>query len=293
MSLRAALEAGQFVITTEVTPPRGVDTSSFMSHARQLQGKVDAINVTENQRALAHLGSIACCAQLVQSGIDAIMHLNCRDMNRLALQAHVLGGYALGIRNVLVIGGDPVKSGDQPETKEVYDLAPGDALGMCRSLTEGRDLAGNELNAGTTDLMIGAAANPTHPDLDTELKKTEAKVLGGATFFQTQGIYDVDRCQQFMSLAANRHVPVLAGIIPLRTAKMAELIKHKIPGTWVPDDVYERHLASDDMFRTALEFSVETVLKLRDVVQGVHIMTIGSRKMTEAIIDRLHERGIR
>lgn len=293
MSLRAALEAGRFVITTEIMPPRGVDTHAFIAHARQLHGMVDAINVTENQRAMAHLGSIAACKLLVDEGFDAIMHLNCRDMNRLALQAHVMAGYALGIRNVLVIGGDPVKNGDQPETKEVYDLAPGDALRMCHVLSQGHDLAGGELNAGTADLMIGAAANPTHPDLETELSKTRAKAAGGATFFQTQGIYDVDRCAQFMDLAHDLEVPVIAGIIPMRNQKLAEMIKEKIPGTWVPDEVYARHMESPDIFQTALDYSVETILKLREVVHGVHIMTIGSRKMTEAIIGRLREAGIR
>ncbi|HYE80051.1 MAG TPA: methylenetetrahydrofolate reductase [bacterium] len=293
MGLRQALESGQFVITTEVGPPHGVDTTAFMKHALALKGKVDAINVTENQRAMAHLGSLACCKLLVDNGIDAVMHLNCRDANRLGLQAHVMAAYALGIRNVLVIGGDKAASGNQPDTKEVYDLNPGEALAMCQMLRDGTDMAGEPLDGACTELMIGAAANLTAPDPDLEYAKTESKVQGGATFFQTQGIYDIPRTREFVERIRPLGVPVLAGIIPMRNEKMAEMLKFKVPGMWIPDDVYERHIKSDDMFETAVQFSAEIIAGLRGIVDGVHIMTIGSRKMTEALIERVYAMGLR
>ncbi|MEO7995018.1 MAG: methylenetetrahydrofolate reductase [bacterium] len=292
MGLREALAAGRFVITTEVMPPHGVDMDAFLRHADQLAGKVDAVNVTESQRAMAHCGSIACCKHLIDHGLDAVMHLNCRDMNRLALQAHVMSGYALGIRNVLVIGGDPVKNGNQPDTKEVYDLNPGTALDMCRGLKAGVDMAGDPLAGAPLELMTGATSNPTHPDMAVEISKTLSKIDGGADFFQTQGIYDVERTREFMGHIRAFGVPIIAGIIPLRNAKIAEMIKYKIPGTHVPDAVYERHVNATDIAAEALEFSVETIAALKGVVDGVHIMTIGSRKLTEAIIERVHALGL-
>ena len=190
-SLQERLEAGKFVVTTEMEPPKGTDLTEFLSTAALLKGKVHAVNVTDNQRAIMRLSSVGGASVLAREGLEPILQLTCRDRNRMALQSDLLAAWVLGIRNVLTMTGDPVDAGDHPMAKPVFDISSAALLQMIGQLNSGNDAAGHPLE-GKTDFFCGATVNPCVEPLEPELKRFEEKVAAGARFFQTQAIYDFD-----------------------------------------------------------------------------------------------------
>src|SRR5947207_4470540 len=197
--LRDRLEAGKFVITTEMEPPKGTDLSQFLSTAALLKDKVHAVNVTDNQRAIMRLSSVGGSALLIRQGLEPILQVTCRDRNRLALQSDLLTAWVLGVRNVLAMTGDPVEAGDHPMAKPVFDVSSAALLQMIGQLNSGNDAAGHPLE-GKTDFFCGATVNPCVEPLEPELKRFEEKVAAGARFFQTQAIYDLDAFARFMEI---------------------------------------------------------------------------------------------
>jgi len=287
MSLQPLFEAGKFVVTAEVGPLKGTDTTEIEEVAELLRGKVDAANVTDQQSSVVRLGSLVVCHLLKEKGLDPVFQITCRDRNRLALQSDLLSAYVLGIENVLAITGDLPLLGDHPQAKPVYDLDSVQLLWAIKRLNEGFDMAGNELK-GKPNFFPGAVVNPgadTQAALELQLIKMEKKIEVGARFFQTQAIYDPDAFAKFMKRAEGFGVPVLAGIIPLKSAGMARFMNKNVAGVFVPEELIEKMAAAEDKAQTGIEIAADIVKQLKDICQGVHVMAIGWEKKVPAVLD--------
>jgi methylenetetrahydrofolate reductase (NADPH) len=286
MALREALESGKFAITTEVGPLKGTDTSEIMEVAEILNGKVDGVNVTDQQSAVMRLGSLATCSLLVRKGLDPVFQMTCRDRNRIALQSDLLSASVLGIRNVLAISGDFPSLGDHIDAKEVYDLDSEQLIWAINQMNDGYDLANNELQ-GKTDFLVGAVVKPvsdTEESSELQLAMMEKKISVGARFFQTQAVYDADAFDTFMKRAAQFNVPVLVGIIPLKSAGMARYMNKNVSGVFVPEHMISEMAKAEDKTATGLEIAARLIKDLKDLCQGVHIMAIGWEKKVPEIL---------
>lgn len=285
MSLKQKLGQGKFVITTELGPPKGVDVAKALQEAKAMGPAVDAMNVTDLQGGVMKLGSIALSRLLIEEGIEPIFQLTAASRNRLAVQSDLLSAYVLGIRNVLLLGGDPPKIGDHPDAKPVYDL---DTMGLfqaAKSLKEGKDLAGKELEGSPKELFIGGAANPVVGDLETERQKTLKKIELGCEFFQTQAVYEPALYEKFLSKIGDVKRPFLVGVILLKSAKMAQFMNDHIPGIRVPASLIHEIDAAPDKRKKAVEIAARIMKALKPMVQGFHIMPIGWGDLIPEILD--------
>jgi methylenetetrahydrofolate reductase (NADPH) len=281
--LQEALHSDTFVTTVEYNPPKGTDVSTLLENAKSLVGKVHGVNVTDNTAAILRAGSMSICRLLYEMGHDPVMQMTCRDRNRLAIQADLMSAHILGIRNILCLTGDYPTVGDHKEAKPVYDLDSIGVMQLIHSLNSGKDMVGHKLS-GVTDLFIGAAVTPEMDPPGPMLAKFEAKVNAGAGFFQTQAFYDVDRFKAFMKSVRVFPVKVLAGILVLRSAKMAEFMNANIPGVAVPQDIIDELRAAGDekALDVGVQIAVRMIKAVRDSCDGVHIMAIKA-------VDRLPE----
>jgi methylenetetrahydrofolate reductase (NADPH) len=287
MSLQPLFEAGKFVVTAEVGPLKGTDTSEIEEAAELLRGRVDATNVTDQQSSVMRLGSLAVCYLLKEKGLDPVFQITCRDRNRLALQSDLLSASVLGIENVLAITGDLPVLGDHPQAKPVYDLDSVQLLWVINKLNEGYDMQGNELK-GKPKFFAGAVVNPgadTEAALELQLIKMEKKIEAGARFFQTQAIYDPAAFAKFMKRAEGFKVPVLAGIIPLKSAGMARFMNKNVAGVFVPEELIGKMDTAEDKTRMGIEIAADLIKELKDICQGVHVMAIGWEKKVPAVLD--------
>ncbi|MBI5231103.1 MAG: methylenetetrahydrofolate reductase [Coriobacteriales bacterium] len=284
MSLRDAFESGRFVVTSEVGPPKGTDVAEMLETAELLRGRVDALNVTDNQAAVMRLCTLAACVHLVNAGHEPVYQVTCRDRNRLAIQSDILGAASFGIANVLALTGDHVVVGDHPEAKAVFDLESVQLLEVIETLTKGTDFAGKELH-GTPELYVGAVVTPDAVPVKPQLAKFEKKIEAGARYFQTQAVYDPESFKSFMELARHFDVKVLAGIVVLRSARMASFMNRNIPGITVPDALIAELEASEDPTRTGIEIAARFINDVRDVCDGVHIMAVGAEHLVPEVLE--------
>jgi len=287
MSLQPLFESGKFIITTEVGPPKGTDIAELEEAADVLRGRVDAANVTDQQSSVMRLGSLPVCHMLKDKGLDPVFQITCRDRNRLALQSDLLSAWVLGVENMLAITGDLPALGDHPQAKPVYDLDSVQLLEVVGKLNGGHDMAGNELK-GKTNLFPGAVVNPganTEAALELQIMKMEKKIKAGARFFQTQAIYDPESFAKFMKRVEGFKVPVLAGIIPLKSAGMARFMNKNVAGVFVPEGLIERMADAEDRVQTGIAIAAELIKQLKDMCQGVHIMAIGWEKKVPLVLD--------
>ena len=287
MSLKSQLEAGRFVATAEVGPLKGTDTTEIEEVAELLRGRVDAANVTDQQSSVMRLGSLATCHLLKERGLEPVFQMTCRDRNRLALQSDLLSASALGIENVLAITGDLPSLGDHPQAKPVYDLDSVQLLWVIGRLNEGYDMVGNELK-GKPNFFPGAVVNPgadTEAAFELQLIKMEKKIAAGARFFQTQAVYDVDAFAKFMKRVEGFRIPILAGIIPLKSVGMARFMNKNVAGVFVPEELISKMAAAEDKARTGIEIAANIIKGLRGMCQGVHIMAIGWEKKVPQVLD--------
>lgn len=285
MSLRDKLGQGKFVVTSELGPPKGVDVSKALQEAKLMAPCVDAMNVTDLQGGVMKLGSIALCRLLIEEGIEPIFQLTAASRNRLAVQSDLLSAYVLGIRNVLLLGGDPPKVGDHPDAKPVYDL---DTMGLfqaAKSLKGGRDLAGKELEGAPKDLFIAGAANPIVDDLETEYQKTQKKIELGCEFFQTQAVFDPPLYEKFLQKVKGVKQPFIVGIIVLKSAKMAQFMNDHIPGIRVPQTLIQEIDGATDKRKKAIEITARLLKALKPMAQGFHIMPIGWGDLIPEILE--------
>ena len=298
--LQEKLASGQFAITAEMAPPKGCDFTEQLEVAELLKGKVDAVNVSDMQSACLKASSLGLCIKLQQNGIDAIVQITGRDRNRMAIQGDVLSASAFGINTVLALTGDHPTVGDCKESKPVYDL---DSVGILKMLTEmeqtGTDCGGNALSS-TPKLFKGAVVTPVYDPLPLQISKLKKKVAAGAQFIQTQGIFDMDSLKHFMQevRAAGITVPIMAGIIPLKTAGMAKFMNANVPGIQGPQWMIDRLEAAAAEgkerggkglpMQAGIDMAAEFIaqIKAENVCEGAHIMAIGAEQNVPEILKR-------
>jgi len=283
-SLEEAFKSGKFAVTAEVGPPKGVDIEEMLKDAELLRGRVDAINVTDQQSSVMRLGSLVTCHLLKERGLEPVFQITCRDRNRIALQSDLLSAYVLGIENVLCLTGDHVALGDHPDAKPVFDLDSVSLLMAAKRLQEGYDLAGKELK-GKPDFCLGAVVTPGAEPLEPQIIKMERKVKAGAQFFQTQAVYEPRRFEEFMRQVRHLNVPVMVGIVLLKSAGMARFMNKNVAGVHVPEDLIEEMDEATDRRQKSIEIAARLIREMKDLCQGVHIMPIGWERLVPAVLD--------
>ncbi len=284
--LKQAFDAGKFVVTAEAGPLKGTMTNEIEEIAKLLKGKVDALNVTDQQSSVMRLGSMVTCHLLKDWGVEPIFQLTCRDRNRIALQSDLLSAWVLGVENCVALTGDLPSSGDHPQAKPVYDLDSVLLLQVIKGLNEGKDMCGNELK-GKPDFFCGAVVNPgadNEASYELQIMKMEKKIASGAKFFQTQAIFDPDTFSKFMKRVEPYKIPVLAGVIPLKSAGMAKFMNKNVAGINVPQPMIDKITKAEDKTKTGIEMCGELIKQLKSMCQGVHIMAIGWEKKVPDIL---------
>ncbi len=285
LTLKEELGSGRFVVTAEICPPRGTDTAQFLEKARLLKGRIAAANVTDNQRAVMRLSSLACSALLLKEGIDPVFQMTCRDRNRIALQSDILGAWVLGVRNILALTGDHVLAGDHREAKAVFDIDSVQLVEVISTLNKGRNMKNTELR-GATDFYIGAVVAPEAEPWVPEEIKFEKKINAGARFFQTQAIFDMERFKRFFEASEGFGVKILGGILLLKSAKMAHYLNANVPGVSVPLSIVEELEGASDQLEKGIEIAARQVRELKRFCHGAHIMAIGQEESVLNIIER-------
>jgi len=292
--LQQKLQAGEFVVTGEIGPPKGTNVEPVLHEAEEyLKGAVTAVNVTDIQTAVMRLGSMAVSHMLIDRGIEPVFQMVCRDRNRLALQSDLLSASVLGIENVLALTGDHVVMGDHQDAKGVYDL---DSVGLLKAISDleagtdmGVDMKGqaNELD-GAPSFFKGCCTTPCSPTPEAQMIKLEKKVAAGAQFVQTQAVYDPAAFESFMKLIEHIDVPVLVGIVLLKSAGMAKYMNRSVPGVQVPDALVQRlsDAAKEDRAKVGVEIAAGLIRQMKPLCQGAHLMTLGWDHCVPAIIEQ-------
>jgi methylenetetrahydrofolate reductase (NADPH) len=292
--LEKILSNGDFAVTSECGPPRGVDPDSIRKKGELLKDSVDVINVTDNQTSVVRMSSFSAGVILKQLGIDPVLQMVTRDRNRIAIQSDILGAAALGINNILCLSGDHQKFGDHPGAKNVYDL---DSIHLIQTVKhmrdEGKFLGGDELTIAPR-LFIGAAANPFADPFNTRVVRLAKKIAAGAQFIQTQCIFNIDRFKEWMEQVRARglheKVHILGGVTPMKSVGMANYMKKFVPGMDVPDALIERIKGVEKEKRSeeGIKIAIETIQQLKEIegVHGVHIMAIEWEEMVPQIAEQ-------
>lgn len=293
--LQTALQQGRFAITAEMAPPKGCGFTEALETAALLKDKVHGINVTDMQSACLKASSLGLCIALKQAGLEPILQITGRDRNRMAIQADVLSAAAFGIDTVLALTGDHPLVGDCKDAKPVYDL---DSVGILNMLTRmeqtNGDCGGNPLIGSAPRLFKGAAVTPVYVPLPLQINKLRQKVDAGARYIQTQGIFEVESLKRFLDAVdkAQIQVPIMAGIIPLKSAGMAKFMNEHVPGIAVPEEqlqlLLDAKARGESPARLGLDLAAELIAKIKDenLCPGVHIMAIGAEKNVPVILDK-------
>ena len=285
MTFKEKLGAGKFLVTSEIGPPKGIETAKLLEDAELIRGRVDAINVTDLQSSVMRLGSLAVCSLLVQKDFEPILQVTCRDRNRLALQSDLLSAASLGIGNVLILTGDHPALGDHPEAKPVFDLDSVQLLQVAKNLQQGQDMKGNKLDGRPPKFCLGAVVNPGADPLEPQIMKMEKKIAAGAEFFQTQAVYDIKVFEFFLSKIKHLKTTILGGIVLLKSAGMARYMNKNVAGVFVPDSLIKEMEETKDKVAKSVEIAARLIKELKPMCQGIHIMPIGWDKVVPLVLD--------
>lgn len=290
-NLEKILSEGRFVVTAEIGPPKGSDAKKIRDKAELVRGSADAFNITDNQTAVVRLSSFAGSVILLSMKMEPIMQMTCRDRNRIGLQSDVLGAAALGIRNILCLTGDHQSFGNHPAAKGVFDV---DSIQLLQIIKNMRDVgvfqSGDALLAERPCVFLGAAANPYADPFEIQVDRLRKKIDAGAEFIQTQSVYNVEKFARWMddvqSQGLDKKVHILAGITPLKSVRMAERMKFHVPGTDVPDVVYQRMKNASDPAKEGYTIALETIreLKILPGVHGIHITALFWEEIIPALV---------
>jgi methylenetetrahydrofolate reductase (NADPH) len=293
-NLEKVLMAGHFAFTGELGPPRGAHAEEVRKKAAFLKGKVDSVNITDNQTAVVRMSSWAACLLLLQEGIEPNYQMVCRDRNRLAMQADILGAYALGIRNILCLSGDHCQFGDHPTAKGVFDIDSMQLIAMVKKMRdESKFLGGADLD-GPPKMFIGAASNPFADPFEWRVHRLAKKVEAGVDFIQTQCIYNMPKFREFIRQANDMGLTqkafILAGVTPMKSLGMAKYMKSKVPGMDVPDDTIKRlqGVPKDKQAEEGIKIALEQIAEFKEMkgVAGVHLMAIEWEHRVPEIAER-------
>lgn len=269
---------GEFVVTAEVGPPKGIHIEGLVEEAKEYLSGITAVNVTDNQSSVMRLGSLATCKVLKDAGLNSIFQLTCRDRNRIGLQSDILSAAMLGIDNILCLTGDHTKMGDHPGAKPVFDLDSVSLLHTVCQLEKGIDLGGNELVGEPPKFAKGAVVSPCSDSVDAQLAKMERKVAAGADFFQTQAVFEPEKFIEFMEKAKQFGKPVQLGIVIPKNVGMVRYMNNNVAGIHVPDAMIEELKADKEKTKagiTGVEIAARIIRECKPYCQGVHIMALG------------------
>lgn len=284
--LKEALERGEFAVTAEMAPPKGIDLSHLIECAKAVKGRVHGVNVTDFQSATLKATSLATCKMLKDAGLEPVLQVTGRDRNRIAIQGELLSAGVFGIENVLALTGDYTMTGDHPGAKPVYDLDSVGILKVANTMSQGKDMVGNDL-AGKPDFYLGACVTPKYEPLEIQILKMEKKIKAGARYFQTQAVYDIDTLRNFREKTKHLDGKLLVGIIPLKSAGMAKYMNKNVPGIFVPDELIERMKNAEDKVKEGIKIAGEFIkqAKAEGLCDGAHIMAIGAEENVPFILD--------
>ncbi len=281
-NLEKVLAAGHFALTGELGPPRGTSAEDVKKKASHLKGMVDAVNITDNQTAMVRMSSWAASLLIMEEGLEPNYQMVCRDRNRLAMQADILGASALGIRNMLCLSGDHQKFGDHPTAKGVFDIDSMQLIGMVKKMRdESKFLGGADLEE-PPKMFIGAAANPFAEPFEWRVHRLAKKIQAGVDFIQTQCIYNMDKFRKWISQANDmgltEKVYILAGVTPMKSVGMARYMKNNVPGMDVPDEIIDRlrGAGKGKVAAEGIKIACEQIEEFKEMkgVAGIHLMAI-------------------
>ncbi len=280
--LEKILRSGQFAVTGECGPPRGADPDVIRKKCQLLKGMADAFNITDNQTSVVRMSSIASAVIMMQEGLEPVMQMVCRDRNRIAIQSDILGGAALGIKNMLCLSGDHQKFGDHPQAKNVFDIDSMQLINTVRRMRdEGKFLGGEDIK-GAPKLFVGAAENPFADPFEIRVPRLAKKAAAGAEFIQTQCIFNLKKFREWMKGVVDRGIHeklfILGGVTPFKSFGMARYMANNVPGMDVPDELLKRmkDTPKEKQAEEGINIAVETIEELRQIpgIAGVHIMAI-------------------
>ena len=293
-NLEKILSSGEFAVTSELGPPKSADRSVVERKVDILKGYVDAVNITDNQTAVVRMSSISVGAMLVHMGLEPIIQMTCRDRNRLAIQADLLGASALGIRNLLNLTGDHVMFGNHPQSKGVHDLDSSQLLQMVKNMRDNKTFQCGEEMDVEPRFFIGAAANPFADPFDYRPLRLAKKVAAGADFIQTQLIYNVDKFREYMKRVADLglldKIHILAGVGPIKSVGMGRYMQKNVPGLDVPESIIQRikGVPKEEQRVEGIRQCVDIIEEIREIpgVVGVHIMAIEWEEAVSQIVEQ-------
>lgn len=287
MTFKEKLSSGAKILTTEIGPPKGTSLDKVLSEIEPLRNRVDAVNATDMQSSVMRMSSFAACVLLKQHGFEPVLQVTCRDRNRLALQSDILSAAALNIRNILVLTGDHPALGDHPEAKPVFDLDSVQLLDVLRRFATGEDMNANKLSGPVPEFCAGAVVNPGADPLEPEIIKMEKKLEAGAEFFQTQAVYDIKVFERFLDASKHLKTNILAGIVLLKSERMAQYMNDNVPGVFVPDGIIDEMRQAQNKKAKCVEIASRLITELRPMCRGVHIMPIGWYDVMPAVLDAI------
>ena len=278
MRITELFDNGEFVVTAEVGPPKGIHLEHLVAEAKEYLSGITAVNVTDNQSSVMRMGSFPACVMRKNAGLTPILQLTCRDRNRIALQSELLGAAMFGIDNILCLTGDHTKMGDHPGAKPVFDLDSVSLLHTACQLEKGLDLGGQELVGEPPKFAKGAVVSPCSDSVDAQLAKMERKVMAGAEYFQTQAVFDSEKFISFMEKAKQFGKPVQLGVIIPKSAGMAKFMNKNVAGVHVPQWMIDELAADKEKAKlgiTGVELAAKVIKECRPYCQGLHIMALG------------------
>ncbi|MBU0599533.1 methylenetetrahydrofolate reductase [bacterium] len=285
---KEVLKSGEFVVTSEIGPPKGTNIEKMMHHIEMLKDKVHGMNVTDNQSSVMRLSSLATCHLIKDHGGEPILQMTCRDRNRMALQSDLISSHVLGVHNVLCLTGDHISLGDHKGAKQVFDLDSVQLITTVRTLEQGRDIGGNTLD-GTVEFCLGATVTPEADQMESQLLKFRKKVKAGAEFFQTQAVYDLNKLRMFTEYAHQFKVKILAGILVLTSAGMAKYLKANVAGIIVPQELIEEMAGVEKGkgLEKGMEIAARQIKQIKDekISDGIHLMAIGKEEIVPEILE--------
>ena len=289
MQLKQKLDEGKFAVLAEMEPPKGVDVSAMVANAKRVKGEVDAFVVPEMSNAVMRMSSLGGAMILQANGMDTVMQLNCRDRNRIALQADLLAAYGCGITNVMVVPGEETRFGDHHQARSVYDIDQYELIRVIRGLEQGRDMAGIELN-GSPDFLVGSTANAgargRSPELEVE--EINKKIEAGAEFFITPPLFDLSAIQPFLKRLDMDQTKIIPTVLLLKSVGMARYLTRNMEHVYIPDALITRLQKAPDKRRESVRVAAETITTLQqEGFSGVLIATIGWEHMLPDILERI------
>lgn len=288
MALENLLDGEQFLLIAELEPPKGVDTAEFEKNAEALRGRVHAVLVPEMSGAIMRMGSLGASYLLKQKGIETILSMNCRDRNRLALQADMLSAFTLGLENLVMVEGDQISGGDHIDAQPVNDLDLISALEVSKKLQKGIDAAGNEL-VGLPHFNVGSEVNAglAGSALEVEVMGMEKKIKAGAQYFFTPTIYDLNAIESFIKKVAPFKIPVFPRVTVLNSVGMARFMCRHLDGVLIPDETLDRLGRAPDKTREGIAIAADAVKGIRNITRGVLIVAIGGQERLAAVVEQL------